>query len=99
MTGTLYDHAYPVKITLYTSCPISSGSVKFEGTKPDGTDFQWSATVESATTGECYYLTTEDLLDQVGNWRIQAVWYPSGSNDGIPGKVATLEVRPREKAI
>jgi hypothetical protein len=100
MTLETFDHAYPVKITLVSGVDMSGGGVaKIEGTKPNGTAFAWDAVIEDASSGTVYYTTAEDILDAVGTWHIQVVWYPTGSNDGVPGEVVKMQVTRRLKAV
>lgn len=96
----IFDHAYPVQLDFEVDCDISAGSVKIEYIKPvSGTTGSWTASVDDGPNGLCHYTTLEDNLDEVGIWKLQAVHYPVGSNDGVPGSIVRLEVKERNKAI
>lgn len=57
----------------------AGGVAKINYIKPDDTTGQWTATIEDATAGLVYYDTIAGDLDQIGTWRLNGVWDPSGA--------------------
>jgi len=68
------------------------GAARIRAEKPDETVIEWTATIEDSVAGIVYYDTQIDDLDQVGTWKINGIWDPTG--DAIfYGKTACLVVR------
>ena len=69
-----------------------AGTAKIRAEKPDETVVEWTATIEDAVAGVVFYDTQTGDLDQVGTWKINGIWDPTGDSV-FYGKTACLLVR------